>query len=515
MSSPSPQYLTLLGVLPIMGMHEYAVQHDYTAEQREWMAHQGALFEGAVQDNRVLIFLARLFDDWFDRWPVTDDRSDAAVAQLKVELSTLYIMGLKNQWLVHGMRPEGWSEELVLAKLDYLEDMVVTLWELQRVFVVERADSNMVYDLRTRKILSLKLPPPPRLIARPQPDKPPSQCPMSCPRSSSNNMFTPPPAPDAAVELIRCIDDVQVSLGFIQQRAICHLSTIQGAMMSTWHYPAWQQKNGYLTPVTAENLQQYMREWEVEGPNCFCPLMDPTSSQVQAILRRDDGDGQWSFICVSEYCEYRINLTRVFSPGLPQSALQNYAIGAPRTENLDYRTYEERWEEKHGRRWPLLQTGLSDIEESIEPDTTSVRAPGTVVPESDQEEGPNSPPVPRLDLTKRVPTSPTRNRRIVNPVTTRSKLGSTAKERRLSLQVQGAGGDSVQTEGGVLAKAPTGFCETTLFRETIPVLRRRDLWIHLTQTAVGVTSEELAGLLVKCGGCSKYYRDGLNHYCVE
>ncbi|KAK0492449.1 hypothetical protein EDD18DRAFT_1357703 [Armillaria luteobubalina] len=142
MSSPSPQYLILLSVLPIMGMHEYTVQHDYTAEQREWMAHQGALFEGAVQDNRVLIFLARLFDDWFDQWPITDDRSDAAMAQLKVELLTLYIMGLKNQWLVHGMHPEGWSEELVLAKLDYLEDMVVTLWELQRVFVVERADST-------------------------------------------------------------------------------------------------------------------------------------------------------------------------------------------------------------------------------------------------------------------------------------------------------------------------------------------------------------------------------------
>ncbi|KAK0499233.1 hypothetical protein EDD18DRAFT_1350658 [Armillaria luteobubalina] len=264
-----------------------------------------------------------------------------------------------------------------------------------------------------------------------------------------------------------------------------------------------------------ENLQQYMREWEVEGPNCFCPLMDPTSSQVQAILRRDDGDGQWSFVCASEYCEYRIDLTRVFGPGLPQSALQNYAIGAPQTENLDYRTYKERWEEKHRRRWPLLQTGLSNIEEGIEPDTTSVRAPGTVVPESDQEEGPNSPPVPRLDLTKRVPTSPTRNRRIVNPVTTRSKLGSTAKERRLSLQAQGAGGDSVQTEGGDLTKAPTGFRETTLFWETIPVLQQRDLWIHLTQTAVGVTLEELAGLLVKCGGCSKYYRDGLNHYCVE
>ena len=138
-----------------MGMHDYAIQHDYTAEQREWMAHQGAPFEIAVQDNRVLTFFGRLFEEWFDQWPITDDRSDAAVGQLKVvslsvisihhvrwhrrcqEIATLYIMGLRHQWVEHGLRPDGWTEEFVVAKLDYLEDMVVTLWELRRVFVVE------------------------------------------------------------------------------------------------------------------------------------------------------------------------------------------------------------------------------------------------------------------------------------------------------------------------------------------------------------------------------------------
>ncbi|KAK0217204.1 hypothetical protein IW262DRAFT_1299158 [Armillaria fumosa] len=483
MSSPSPQYLTLHGVLPMMGMHEYTVQHDYTAEQREWMAHQGPLFERAVQDNRVLIFLARLFDDWFDRWPITDDRSDAAVAQLKVELSTLYIMGLKNQWVVHGMRPEGWTEELVIAKLDYLEDMVVMLWELRRVFVVEMADnppvncrtmtrnssvaSKMVYDLHTRKILSLEFPPPPRLIAHPQPDNPPSQCYMSPSKLSSNtrDVFTPPPALDPALDLIRCIDDVEVSLGFVQSRAIRHLATIQGALMNTWSYwcggmntfpyysPAWKQKNGDLAPVSMENLQEYMVEWEVTAPNCFCPLMDSSSSLVQAILCADDVDGQWSFICTSDHCEYRVDLSRVFGPGLPQSALQNYAV-VPPIDNLDYCTYEQRWEEKFGKPWHSFETALSDIEEGVEPETMSVRAPGTVIPESDQEEGPNSPPIPRLDLTKRVPTSPTRKRRMVNPVPTRdkySKLGSTAKARRRSLQAQDAGDESVQTGGGVFA----------------------------------------------------------------
>ncbi|KAK0477068.1 hypothetical protein IW261DRAFT_1421273 [Armillaria novae-zelandiae] len=133
---------TLLGVLPVMGRHNYACQHNYTTEQHEWMSQQGILFERAVQDNHVLIFFTRLFEDWFDQWPITDDRSDTAVEQLKVEISTLYIMGLKNQWVVHGLCPERWTEEYVIDKLDYLEDIVVILWELQQVFVVELLDNT-------------------------------------------------------------------------------------------------------------------------------------------------------------------------------------------------------------------------------------------------------------------------------------------------------------------------------------------------------------------------------------
>ncbi|KAK0482466.1 hypothetical protein IW261DRAFT_1418029 [Armillaria novae-zelandiae] len=393
---------TLLGMLPVMGRHDYACQHDYTAEQR-------ILFERAVQDNHVLIFFVRLFEDWFDQWPITDDRSDAAVEQLKVEISTLYIMGLKNQWVVHGLRPDGWTEEYVITKLDYLEDMVVILWELRRVFVSQLSDhetrnssvaSNMVYDLRTRKVPSLEIPPPPRLIACAQPDNPPSQSQMSRSKSSSNTRddeFTPPPAPDAAADLIRCIDNVEVSLGFVKKRAIRHLVTIQGAMMNTWSYPAWKQNNGELVPVSVENLQQYMLEWELEGPNCFCPLVDPSSSLVQTILRQDDVDGQWSFVCASDYCKYHVNLTRIFGPGLPQSALQNHAScdeDAPPIEDLDYHTYEKRWEKKHGKRWHSLETVLSNIEEGIEAETTSAKAPDSVVPESDGEAGLKSPPVP-------------------------------------------------------------------------------------------------------------------------
>ncbi|KAK0474821.1 hypothetical protein IW261DRAFT_1422670 [Armillaria novae-zelandiae] len=519
---------TLLGVLPVMGRHDYACQHDYTAEQREYMSQQGILFERAVQDNHVLIFFTRLFEDWFDQWSITDDRSDAAVEQLKVEISTLYIMGLKNQWVVHGLHPDGWTEEYVIDKLDYLEDMVVILWELRRLLLsvcldptsVRRipAGSNMVYDLRTRKVPSLEIPPPPRLIVRVQPDNPPSQSQMSRSKSSLNardDEFTPPPAPDAAADLIRCIDDMEVSLGFVKKRAIRHLVTIQGAMMNTWSYPAWKQNNGELVPVSVENLQQYMLEWELEGPNCFCPLVDPSSSLVQTILRQDDVDGQWSFVCASDYCKYRVNLTRIFGPGLPQSALQNHAScdeDAPPIEDLDYRTYEKRWEKKHGKRWHSLETVLSDIEEGVEAETMSAKAPDSVVPESDGEAGPKSPPVPRLDLT-------TKRRNSENTILTRKymKVGLTAlrlKERRRSPQAQEAGDNSVQPVGEDVAQAPTGFHETTLFRQTIPVPRRRELWIHLTQKAEGVTSEELAGLLVRCGGCTKYYRDGLIHYCV-
>ncbi|KAK0466565.1 hypothetical protein IW261DRAFT_1426835 [Armillaria novae-zelandiae] len=264
-----------------------------------------------------------------------------------------------------------------------------------------------------------------------------------------------------------------------------------------------------------ENLQQYMLEWELEGPNCFCPLVDPSSSLVQTILRQDDIDGQWSFVCASNYCKYRVNLTRIFGPGLPQSALQNHAScdeDAPPIEDLDYHTYEKRWEKKHGKHWHSLETVLSDIEEGIKAEMMSAKAPDSVVPESDGEAGPKSPPVPRLDLT-------TKRRNSENTILTRKymKVGLTAlrlKERRRSPQAQEAGDNSVQPVGEDVAQAPMGFHETTLFRQTIPVPRRRELWIHLTQKAEGVTSEELAGLLVRCGGCTKYYRDGLIHYCI-
>ena len=82
------------------------------------------------------------------------------------------------------------------------------------------------------------------------------------------------------------------------------------------------------------------------------------------------------------------------------------------------------------------------------------------------------------------------------------------KEKRRSPQAQKAGDNSAQTGREDFAR------ETDLIRETIPIPRRRELWIHLTQKAEGVTSEELAGLLVRCGGCTKYYQDGLLHYCV-
>ncbi|KAK0186929.1 hypothetical protein F5146DRAFT_1003922 [Armillaria mellea] len=304
----------------------------------------------------------------------------------------------------------------------------------------------MVYDLQTRKILSLESPPPPQLIARPQPDNPPSESQMSPSNSLENtrDVFTPPPALDAAADLIRCINDVEVLLGFIKNRAIRHLVIIQGVMMNTWSYPVWKQNNGELVPISVENLQLYMLEWELEGPNCFCPLIDPSLSLVQTILHEDDIDRQWSFICTSKHCSYHaiVNLSRVFSPGLPQSALHNYAScneDAPPIEDLDYRSTF------------CMHSALSDIEEGVEAETMSAKAPGSVVPESDEV----------LQL----------------------------KEKRWSPQAQKAGDNSAQTGREDFT------CETDLIRKTILIPQWRELWIHLTQKAEGVTSEELAGLL--------------------
>ncbi|KAK0479490.1 hypothetical protein IW261DRAFT_1419598 [Armillaria novae-zelandiae] len=468
-------------------------QHaDYTAEQHEWMAQQGILFERAVQDNHVLIFFAWLFKDWFDQWPITDDRSDAAMEQLKVIITALSLPRSISQLSDHETRNSSVA-------------------------------SNMVYDLQTRKIPSLKIPPPPQLIAHAQPDNPPSQSQMSCSKSSLNarDVFTPPPALDTAANLIRCINDMEVSLGFIKKRTIRHLVTIQGAMMNTWSYPAWKQNNGELIHVSMENLQQYMLEWELEGPNCFCPLMDPSSSLVQTILCQDDVDRQWSFVCTSDYCEYH---------GCDEDA--------PPIEDLDYHStfymhpaYKKRWEKKHGKCWHSLETVLSDIKEGIKAEMMSAKALDSVIPESDGEVGLKSLLVPRLDLTMK-------RRNSENTILTHKymKGGLTAlqlKERRQSPQAQEAGDNSVQPVGEDVThecipqlmrqelictftspEAPMGFHETTLFCQTIPILRWRELWIYLTQKAEGVTSEQLAGLLVGCGGCTKYYRDGLIHYCI-
>ncbi|KAK0437283.1 uncharacterized protein EV420DRAFT_1487184 [Desarmillaria tabescens] len=208
--------------------------------------------------------------------------------------------------------------------------------------------------------------------------------------SKSSDRFTPPPSPDTALALEKCLYDTQRSLDFVKNRAIRHLVTITGVMMNVWTYPAWRQENGVLVPVSVENLRQYMLEWDVTPPNCLCPLKDPSSALVQTILRQGD-DGKWRFLCASDYCGYEVDLSKVFGPGLPQTALQNYAVGSQDIENMDYWKYEQRWEEHHGKAWNQIACNLSDIDEGLEYTSDDPnRRYSSRVPDSEEEPEENS-----------------------------------------------------------------------------------------------------------------------------
>ncbi|SJL12497.1 uncharacterized protein ARMOST_15924 [Armillaria ostoyae] len=62
-------------------------------------------------------------------------RMRADKEQRKIEIFTLYIMGLKNRW-VNGPPPENWTLSRVFAKLDELEDMITQRFkEVEHYFV--------------------------------------------------------------------------------------------------------------------------------------------------------------------------------------------------------------------------------------------------------------------------------------------------------------------------------------------------------------------------------------------
>ncbi|KAK0421500.1 hypothetical protein EV421DRAFT_1985970 [Armillaria borealis] len=110
----------LLGVLPVIGPYHYAVQYDYNEEQKLWLADGGPNFEKFVQSNRVLLYLERVYSRWFDRWgtdPAGSDptRNNLDEKQRKIELFSLYIMGLKHRWIDAGTPPSGWTNTKVVG----------------------------------------------------------------------------------------------------------------------------------------------------------------------------------------------------------------------------------------------------------------------------------------------------------------------------------------------------------------------------------------------------------------
>ncbi|KAK0435654.1 hypothetical protein EV421DRAFT_1740114 [Armillaria borealis] len=91
--------LSIIGVFSASSHHEYAIRLYYSKEQHLWLAECGPDFEQAVLTDVVLPFFEELYELYFAAWP--EDQS-ADKEQRKIEIFSLYIMGLKQMWLYHG-----------------------------------------------------------------------------------------------------------------------------------------------------------------------------------------------------------------------------------------------------------------------------------------------------------------------------------------------------------------------------------------------------------------------------
>ncbi|SJL06440.1 uncharacterized protein ARMOST_09777 [Armillaria ostoyae] len=91
--------LSIIGVFSASSHHEYAIRLYYSEEQHLWLAECGPDFEQAVLTDAVLPFFEELYELYFAAWP--EDQS-ADKEQQKIEIFSLYIMGLKQMWLYHG-----------------------------------------------------------------------------------------------------------------------------------------------------------------------------------------------------------------------------------------------------------------------------------------------------------------------------------------------------------------------------------------------------------------------------
>ncbi|SJL15791.1 uncharacterized protein ARMOST_19296 [Armillaria ostoyae] len=121
---------TIIGVFTGPVKHDYAVRLWYSLEQRLWLAEFGPAFEEAVLEHRVLPFFEKLYDSWFSSWPedefamYVDEECLADIEQRKIEIFTLYIMGLKHRWYFLKQAPDGLEDGKVLEILDNLEDII-------------------------------------------------------------------------------------------------------------------------------------------------------------------------------------------------------------------------------------------------------------------------------------------------------------------------------------------------------------------------------------------------------
>ncbi|PBK94131.1 hypothetical protein ARMGADRAFT_1079614 [Armillaria gallica] len=138
----------IIRVLPIPGLYEYAIRLDYSPEQRLWLAKCGPKFERAVCRNRVIPFFRQVWRDWFIEWPgaiqSTPTQTEKEFKQMradeehrKIEIFTLYIMGLKNRWIENGPPPQNWTQVRVFAKLHELEEMIMWQFKLVEHYFVE------------------------------------------------------------------------------------------------------------------------------------------------------------------------------------------------------------------------------------------------------------------------------------------------------------------------------------------------------------------------------------------
>ncbi|KAK0478566.1 hypothetical protein EDD18DRAFT_1114161 [Armillaria luteobubalina] len=95
---------TIIGVLPIPGLYQYAIRLEYSNQQHIWLEDQGLCLEHAVIDDHAGLFFEELYSHWFKKWPAENRASEE---QRKIELYTLCIMALRykdgcNKWCLQG-----------------------------------------------------------------------------------------------------------------------------------------------------------------------------------------------------------------------------------------------------------------------------------------------------------------------------------------------------------------------------------------------------------------------------